>query len=234
MQGLLTINPGEATTTSSSEKQPKVWIRKSQRKITYPTEDTDTAHYTVDILRSARMSTPAQLSTETIINLAENGVPAETFAAMMRESFKNRVDKLTQWDGPDGLYKLWKNVCDEGHVVAARLARENAGSARAEGYVYEDPSESLDIDCMEEDPAAAATSTAWWEDPVSGQPSSLEETCAGLLDAGFSPSTCLLLREKLMKVAEKAVSAMRTKYRIGVPLSCTAFVIPGRHFDVSL
>ena len=68
------------------------------------------------------MSTPAQLSTETIINLAENGVPAETFAAMMRESFKNRVDKLTQWDGPDGLYKLWKNVCDEGHVVAVEVS----------------------------------------------------------------------------------------------------------------
>ncbi|KAI0089888.1 RNA dependent RNA polymerase-domain-containing protein [Irpex rosettiformis] len=230
-KGLLTIHPEH--TSPTPEKRPRVWIRKSQQKIVYPAADTDVAHYTVDILRHARMSTPAQLSTETIINLAENGVPTETFAAMMRESFQSKVDRLSIWDGPNGLFKLWKSVCQEGHVIAARLARENAGSARAKGYIYEDLDETVDVDCMEEDGVVEdgrrvtmEKSTAWWEDPISGQPSSLEETCAGLLDAGFNPSTCELLREKLMKVAEKAIVSLRNKYHIKIPLSCTAFVVP--------
>ena len=36
-------------------------------------------HLTVDSLRASRMSTPARLSPETLINFADNGVPAAVF-----------------------------------------------------------------------------------------------------------------------------------------------------------
>ena len=43
---------------------------------------------------------PARLSVETIINLAENGVPLPVFAAMMKVSLQVRVNGLSIWDKP--------------------------------------------------------------------------------------------------------------------------------------
>ncbi|KAI0706226.1 RNA dependent RNA polymerase-domain-containing protein [Cytidiella melzeri] len=228
-KGLLTIHPDHASPTP--DKRPIVWIRKYQQKIVYAESDDDVAHYTVDFLRSSHMKTPAQLSSETIINLAENGVPATTFRDMMKESFARKVEMLTLWDGPNGLSKLRENISREGNVVSARLARQHAGSARAKGYIYEDYEEPVDSDCIADDDLALMevgreSSTAWWDDPISGQPSSLEETCMGLLDSGFSPSTCSLLRDKLLRVAKKSLTSLATKFHIKVQLSCTAFVIP--------
>ncbi|KAI0344209.1 hypothetical protein BDW22DRAFT_1392606 [Trametopsis cervina] len=204
-KGLLTLHPTHAFPTA--DRQPRVWLRKSQRKIVYPLTDDDVAHYTVEVLRSSHMTTPSKLSTETIINLAENGV---------------------------GHYRLWANIEKAHSVVKARLARHNAGSARAQGFIFEDTEEVDDEDVITDETvaagatasAAAERSTAWWEDPVSGQPSSLEETCMGLLDAGFSPSTCSLLRAKLMEVAKNSLKPLAKKYHIKIDMSCTAFVVP--------
>ena len=119
---------------------------------------------------------------------------------------------------------LWANLAREGGVFAARLARMHAGAARAKGYVYEDRAEGDDdVD------ARKAQSSAWWDDPVSGCPSSLEETAMHLLDSGFRPDTCPVLREKLKVVAIKTLSPARNSYRMPVSMSCTAFVIPGAY-----
>jgi RNA-dependent RNA polymerase len=211
----------------TADKQPAVWIRESQKKIIYAHEDMDTAHYTVDILRSSHIAFPSKLSTETIINFAENGVPPGIFQTLIKQNFEDKVTKLTTWDGKDGHYKLWRNICQEGSVITARLARQNVGSARALGYVYEDQEPSLDDNDLVDEEPTSEKSTAWWEDPVSGEPSSLEETCLGLLDAGFSPASCQVLRMKLGYVARKSLTTLTTKYHIRVPMSCTAFVIPG-------
>lgn len=184
------------------------------------------------------MSSPAHLSVETIINLAENGVKTDALLDMLKLSFTHRADRLTTWDGPDGLFKLWNSVVKEGNVISARLARQEAGSARAKGYVYEDATDDWEDDESDitdpNDPrrkellqAMGERSVAWWEDPISGQPSSLEETCLVLLDSGFSPSSNPVLRAKLRQVAKKSIRSLVDKYRMAVSMSCSAFVIPG-------
>jgi len=48
-----------------------------------------------------------------------------------------------------------------------------------------------------------------------------------LLDSGFTPQNCAVLREKLKMVAETSTKNFIAKYRIDVQMSCSAFVVPG-------
>jgi RNA-dependent RNA polymerase len=48
-----------------------------------------------------------------------------------------------------------------------------------------------------------------------------------LLDSGFTPQNCPVLREKLKMVVETSVKNFMARYRIDVQMSCSAFVVPG-------
>ncbi|THH27948.1 hypothetical protein EUX98_g6245 [Antrodiella citrinella] len=143
---------------------------------------------------------------------------------MMRISVEERLSRLMDWtDTTESLRVLWNSVAREGGIFSARLARAHASQARALGYRYEDPEEiedELDGDGVME------KSSAWWDDPVSGQPSSLEETVLHLLDSGFSPSASPILAMKLCEVARKAVASCTSKFKVEVNQSCIAFCIP--------
>ena len=69
--------------------------------------------------------------------------------------------------------------------MSARLAREDTGAARASGYVADDQEDEWDDEdgLSQLDTALHQQSSAWWEDPISGCPSTLEETCMTLLDS---------------------------------------------------
>lgn len=218
----------------------RIRLRESQIKIRYTA---DSPHYLpptpdpslliVDVLRPARMSTPARLSVETIINLTENGVPPEVFTGLLEDGLRSSVDELTTWNGPDGHQRLWTRVAAAGGVFRARLARESVSNARAKGYVSEDRDDDDSEDDDLEDnliKAMQEKSIAWWEDTVSGCPSSLEETVMVLLESGFSPSNCRILRDKLKAVIDRILKSYRNKFNISVPMSCTAYVVPGMPF----
>ncbi|KAI0711161.1 RNA dependent RNA polymerase-domain-containing protein [Cerioporus squamosus] len=234
------------------EDKPRIWLRPSQTKIKYtnaplsecilPT-GTDPAKLTLDVLRASRLRCPAKLSTETITNFAENGVPFERFGELFQVNIKERLDALLDWDkSPSEAGKpvdqekynaemklLWHALSKEGGVMPARLARASSGTARVAGHVADDREEEEwdDEDGLTQlDRAVEDRSSAWWEDPISGQPSSLEETCMVMLDSGFRPETNLLLRAKLKEVARKVVKTFRTRYRFTVPMSCSAFIVP--------
>ncbi|KZT10358.1 uncharacterized protein LAESUDRAFT_693936 [Laetiporus sulphureus 93-53] len=193
-------------------------------------EDVDPAKLIIDIVRPSRLTTPARLSTETIINFAENGVPSTIFVKLMQQSMEATVAGLTTWETEVDLFRLWMNVARAGGVVACRLAREAAGAARARGFVFEDLSDKLgdeDEDGFDElDKALEEHSTAWWADPISGCPSTLEETVMVLLDAGFHPRNCPVLGAKLKEVVKKSVTVYAKKFRTDVAMSCTAFIVP--------
>ncbi|KAI0737583.1 RNA dependent RNA polymerase-domain-containing protein, partial [Daedaleopsis nitida] len=200
-------------------------------------ECADPAQRTLDVLRTSRLRCPAKLSAETITNFAENGVKFSALAALFRTDIETRVGALLNWGEErtdpvkyDADMKLlWHALAKEGGVMAARLARENNGTARAAGYVVEDADEEEldDEDGLTQlGKELLEHSSAWWEDPVSGCPSSLEETCMALLDSGFRPDTCNVLRAKLAEVARKAVRTFTTRYRFAVPMSCSAFIVP--------
>lgn len=217
---------------NNPQDPPTVWIRDSQSKIQYTSSLEDPAWYTLDVLRSSRLTTPANLSGETIINMAENGVDSQVFTSLMKLSIQARVLELLNWEGPNGNLKLWDRVACEGSVFSARFSRLLPGIARVLGQIRDDRQEEWrDEDGLDQlDAAEQEHSVAWWADPISGSPSSLEETVMRLLDAGFSPDKLQVLREKLKKVIKSVIDTYRTKFHIQVAESCCAFVIPGEWF----
>ena len=210
----------------------KVWIRPSQTKIKYPqlgSQDDD--KYIVEVLEPSHMRYPGRLSAESIICLAENGVDQEVFVKLMKAGLDELVDGLTNWEGDFAMARLWFNVARVGAVMSSRRARELRGESRSRGFGdrHSDDSddETEDPDALEIDPAIQEKSTAWWSDQISGCPSSLEETVMVLLDSGFTPRDCPVLAEKLKHVLLRAIGTYVSRYKIGVPMSCTAFIIPG-------
>ena len=233
LKGLLLLHPDVAR---NKLQEPKVYLRDSQRKITYP-ELCDSAHRTIDVLRTSHLTTPARLSYETIINLAENGVPSDVFSGLLQMGVNGVLDDLFAWpDDPlpidatshESMRTLYKNVNRAGAVTGAKLARLDISSARAKGYIWDYKQEDGDEDAepLTDD---LPRSTAWWPDYTSGQPSSLEETVLVLIEAGFHPLTEWILQEKLKQVINTTLNRFSiSKPKIPVAESCSAFVVPGR------
>ena len=187
----------------------------------------------IDVLRHAKLTTPGRIGAQVIVNLSENGVPKESFVKLMDDCMRELAEGLSVFDGPYAMQNLFHNVMRSGSVIAQRLSREYGGEARARGATYvehvhppEDDGDE-DEDELQVDLALHERSSAWWADQVSGQPSTLEETVMGLLASGFHPRTCPVLAEKLRHVLQRALNGFVLHYRITVPMSATAFVVPG-------
>ncbi|EPQ58296.1 hypothetical protein GLOTRDRAFT_36051 [Gloeophyllum trabeum ATCC 11539] len=223
-KGLFLVHP------TDDDPEPKAWIRPSQVKIKYTEEQmSDPALRTLDVLRASHMKTPGRLSAEIIINLSHNGVRPKVFIELMAAGLEERVRALTDWEGPDGPFNVWCAVASAGNVFNARAAREAAGEARVNGYRDKDDDDADDDDdeeLIDIEVAVNGRSSAWWADHISGCPSSLEETCMVLIDAGFTPDTCWVLQAKLREVIKSKIKTYVSKYNFEVFMSCTAFIVP--------
>ncbi|KAG6832945.1 hypothetical protein H0H92_004829 [Tricholoma furcatifolium] len=226
-----------AEISESSSKGPlKVVVRPSQIKIRYPVHHHDPHDPTlriIEILRTSHMRSPARISPEIIINLADNGVPPDVFVNIMTANIKECVANLTTWEGPDAMFNLWTQVERVGSVLYSRRAREAGGEARARGLGHdyskekeEKEEDDEDEDDLQFDPAQER-STAWWADQISGCPSTLAETVMVLLDAGFRPQDHPILKDKLKQIVKTEVYNQTHKFRYDLPHSASAFVIPG-------
>ncbi|KAJ8086723.1 hypothetical protein PM082_005546 [Marasmius tenuissimus] len=204
---------------------PRIWIRPSQTKIKYESRSGDEARLVIDILRSCHSRTHCSLGAETIINLAENGVPAKVFCGLLDSSFQRMMTSLTTWEGDDAMFELWSTLERLGGVMAARAARAQPGLARVKGHSSRDAQIDEDEDGLG-DVDSEETSVAWWNDEISGQPSSLEETVMGLLDFGFTPGDCAVLLEKLGQIITTHIRNFWQQCKIEVPMSCTTFIQP--------
>jgi RNA-dependent RNA polymerase len=197
-------------------------------KIKYHDTGDDPSHRILDILRHSRLKSGQTLAVETIINLAEGGVPTQHLIQLQSDSLKELVLPFLEWDGPDACLLLCKKVVEEFGVLSARRSRSDRGTARLNGYTERDPDSDDDED--DEDTELLSDthqSTAWWEDPVSGSPSSLAETVADLLFAGFEPRNSPILASKLSELIQARLEIHAREYRIQVPMSCSAWIIPG-------
>ncbi|KIJ68575.1 hypothetical protein HYDPIDRAFT_106781 [Hydnomerulius pinastri MD-312] len=220
-KGLLLLHPDFVENESIT---PCVWLRPSQIKIKYSMDQPlPVSQVTLDVLRSSHLRTPSRLAAETIVNLAENGVPHWVFIDLMKENLDAIVDSLLDWEGSDAMFRLWHAVARAGGVIATRMARETAGEARMRGYFVKDIEEEDEDDLDGQDDPQ---SSAWWGDETSGCPSSLEETILVLLDAGFTPQGCPLLAEKLKSVIKTQVEKYVHRYRLEVSMSCIAWIVP--------
>lgn len=204
-----------------------VEVTPSQRKIQFPEgKPIDLAHRIVDVLRASHTKAPCRLSVETIICLAENGVKKNVFLALLQQGLTDLVEPLLQWESQEDMRILWSNIRRLGGVMSARRAREEAGLARVKGFLEKEVEELDDEDGFDTN-TSEQDSVAWWGDEVSGCPSSLEETVMYMLDSGFTPKECPVLRDKLYKFIKGRVSQYIKGYRIDVSMSATAFIIPG-------
>ena len=160
-------------------------------------------------------------------------MPKNVFLDLLHQGLEELVEPLLEWDGPDAMRNLWCRVSRVGGVMSARRAREEPGLARVKGYSYtEHGPEEDDSDSEDEDEIFDTTeeekSTAWWRDEISGCPSSLEETVMCLIDSGFTPQNCPILRRKLEWVIKAHVKNFVKAYRINVPMSASGFIVPGK------
>jgi RNA-dependent RNA polymerase len=201
-KGLLLLHPDD---NGASDEPFSVWIRSSQQKIKYDENaERDRAHLVLDVLRRSQLKHPARLSTEIIVNLAENGVSFRVFEELMNDGLQGIATILTQWSGQYAMQNLWAAVAGvNGSVIRSRMSREAAGSSRILGFGSRDKDDEEEEEEEEVIELAYARSKAWWADEISGCPSTLEETVMVLLDAGFEPQSCAILAMKLKEVFKK-------------------------------
>ncbi|KAF9485277.1 hypothetical protein BDN70DRAFT_627571 [Pholiota conissans] len=212
-----------------TEQYAYVELTPSQRKIKFLTGcEIDPAHRIIDVLRSSHTKTPCHLSVETIINLASNGVKKEAFCDLLKKGLAELIEPLLDWESPDAMRILWSNVRRLGGVMAARRAREAAGMARVLGYSERDTEDDANDEDAFDIGSTETVSSAWWGDEISGCPSGLEETVMYMIDAGFTPLECPLLKDKLDKFIRSKMKSYIKNYRIVVPMSASAFLVPDR------
>ena len=98
---------------------PKILIRKSQLKISFPVDrPLDPANLVIDMLRPSKLWMPSMVSYEFIINLSANGVKTSDLIDLMRADMKNMADELMTWDGPYAMQRLFRYLCAHGGVTA--------------------------------------------------------------------------------------------------------------------
>lgn len=207
------------------DDKPRIWLRPSQIKIRYDT--LCRPQVTLQVLRKSYVTSPARLSTEVIINLAEGGVPHSVLTQLFRDGLEHQISGLMAWDDLQG---LWSTIARSGGVFSARLARECPGEARVRGYGDRAAEEHdlEDDDLFEEAERDEPRSTAWWADRISGCPSSLWETAMQLLDSGFTPQGLPILRDRLRQIVKHSLESFLAKPKIPVPMSCSAWAVPGK------
>jgi RNA-dependent RNA polymerase len=157
------------------------------------------------------MKVGCSISSQTLINLAENGVPIDVFTNMgalvgslyifllfktLANIVSNNLDEIVKWftdlDGPDSMLALRDRIAREGGIVFARRAREIVGEARARGfrsfeYEKKTDDEIADIEGLahlDTEIEDKEQSSAWWRDPISGLPSR-SVTCLAFFMLGF-------------------------------------------------
>ena len=226
---------------AASRNSFKIWVRPSQIKIRG--QPLDPGHLIIDLLRQSSIRSPSQISSEVIINIAENSFGPDMsnpshriLPELMEKALMEMVESLTMWEGPDAMYKLWVNVERAGGVNSMRRRRDMVGQQRFLGYGnkdYEDEDDNEDDTIKDKDDGEfdSQKSAAWWPDQSSGCPSSLEETVMYLLDSGFTPQRCPILQEKLKNVVKTRIRNKIEKMKIVINHSATAFVIPGKRCD---
>ncbi|KAJ7145397.1 RNA dependent RNA polymerase-domain-containing protein [Mycena crocata] len=231
-KGMLLICP-----ESTEDSAPRVVFRTpSQIKIVYSDEaKMHPANSTIDILRFSRTKCPARISPEVIVNLEHNGVPSHVFVSLQNAYIAEGVDDLLAWarepgrDKPEFMFQLWNAVEKSEGVYFARRVREAAGEARFRrfGDRFADATQEDDEEEPEAfDKAIHERSTAWWPDYISGSPSSLAETVMTLLDAGFTPHSLPVLRDKLKQIVRAKIKYRSQHFRYEITHSASAFVVP--------
>ncbi|KAF8273854.1 RNA dependent RNA polymerase-domain-containing protein [Lactarius quietus] len=211
-KGLWILHPEHKSATDL----PQIWIRDSQRKIRLPTLGKDSAHVIFDLVaQSNNITFPSRLNKQLTVNLAENGVDAQVFQELLRGGLTEIFAALTQWDGAGAMPLLWSYVNNLGGVSRSRLQKVARGLARAIGLAKRFDMDREDAEDDDDD-----------DSEVEVEARSLHQTVLDLIQAGFHPQSSPYLHEKMRCVLKLAMNQFLKKYRIEVPQSAEAFIVP--------
>ena len=172
------------------------------------------------------------ISYEFIINLWANGVKTSDLIQLMKADMKDMADELMTWDGPYAMQRLFRNVCAHGGVITSRLTREACGRARMLGLQPlsrrggSDRADMESLDIYGSEPLDER-SAAWKKDQIDEVLTSLEEKVANMLSAGFTPHNSPYCVDLLYRMFRTGLKRFKDKYRIAVPCSARAFMVPG-------
>jgi RNA-dependent RNA polymerase len=206
---------------------PRVWIRDSQKKITHgpslgPDDGRSRAYCILDLLAPARLTFPARLNRQTIVNLSYNRVPTRVFAEMLEAAVQKDFEDLTTWEGEEAMEFLLANVMRLGGVSGARSARKAGTMARVQGLRGRE---------MEDVPSSQASDLGFIEEELergtSGAPPSLWEKIFDMIIAGFHPLRSEVLYDALGRAILHLIRTYVYECKIPIPQSCEAFIVPG-------
>jgi len=177
---------------------------------------------TIDVLKVSHPPGCGRLNYQTIINLAENGVPEKAFDNLVRTRLEEMAEVFTSLDNVEDQKRIWREACATGGVMGARLARRHRELARLVGHQKTRPD---DLETDGDTDLSTPQSTPWEWDQTSGQPSSLAETVMAALDSGMYDVPAF--REKLRNMVGSLLEQYALSYRTEIPMSLVAFIAPG-------
>ncbi|KAJ7603642.1 RNA dependent RNA polymerase-domain-containing protein [Mycena polygramma] len=214
---------------SDESPEPKIWIRDSQKKIQL--SRLLRAHRIFDLLAVSTSSSSSHLSAQSIIILANNGVPASVFCALQEQGLRDVITPLMDWKRPNATAYLWNAINDVSNVTRSRLQRLAAGASRALGF--ENAATKTPIK------GTTSTTSIWTYGsrhiragtPIMVvstvlKPLIVPEAAMDLLQAGFDPLETPYLSFKLHNFIKSAMDSYLARYRIPLGTSLEAYIIP--------
>lgn len=211
-------------------EEPKVWIRLSQKKISLPTP-LGRAHRILELICPSRVVAPSHLNTDAILNLSHNGVPTESVSRLFGEHFKNEIEPLKRWGSFNAMVILAHEIYHLGRIGGLRLQRIAPGNTRALGLARDfHREEQLDADVDKDLQLPGKLQPIYsGRCAFSGAPMSIHEGALELLLAGFQPEKLEFLYKKMHSITKLAIDAAAKDFRIAIPQSLEAFILPGKY-----
>jgi RNA-dependent RNA polymerase len=222
-KGTLTLS-----STESFRSPFSVTFRDSQRKIQLSLDQP--WQRVLHVVAPSTVTQPAHLSAQYLRVLSHGGVSNGTVHRYLQAALVEEVEKLTVFDtSPVGRARLYSAVMRAGGVQASRLRRITGGASRAMGYGRdrEDNENDEDDVSFESSQSSSSSTDAWSRDEISGFPTSKEEILMLAILSGFDILRNHYFSEKWRDVIRKVIQSFILKFRIPVPKSASAFVIPG-------
>ncbi|KZT02230.1 uncharacterized protein LAESUDRAFT_662372 [Laetiporus sulphureus 93-53] len=219
-KGLWALHPKD----QEPDALPRIWTRPSQQKIRYA--ELGLAQLIFDLVSPPRVTAPSRLSKLTIMNLSHNGVPDHLFVDLMREGLQKEMDALTTWSSEQDLLLLWNAVNQVGHVTMSIIRRQASGAARILGFGRAQDREDWEGDDGDDGENLDDILTEKSRNESGGEPVSAAAALMELLQAGFHPMKLEQLYEKLRQIVAARLEEFIKEFRIVVPQSAEAFIIP--------
>ncbi|KAG9090168.1 hypothetical protein FRC06_001192 [Ceratobasidium sp. 370] len=222
-KGLFALHPEHG----DPNEEPQIWIRdnrpysSSQNKVKLQPKNTwSQFHYVLDVCSGPFFQNPASITYEMILCLSARGVPDHILVELLKKSIKDIASDHEPPQHAHGSYVLWDSIYNTHRVLQNRLKQViSPEQQRAQGFV----SFGEDGEIVPEEVVSAK-----WDvgpDPNSGTPATSQELILGWLQAGFSPTDPWVM-EKLVYLQEKLMKAAVKKFRITIPKSLRAHIIP--------